>query len=219
MKERVRILIADTETMVRNGIRAMLEQQKDFKAIVYEVQTGKDAIEFSRKGRVDLIILDIQMPKTNGINAIRVLSEEGSSIPIIAMSSGVDIFVLRRALKLGTMGFIVKDTGIEELTKAIKTVRSSQKYYSNEVAQIMLGAHNITAQDAHANLNLTKREWQILQLLSEEFTTDEIALALKISKRTVEGHRTNLKSKLQVKTTIGLVKFAMENAQLNKWAS
>ena len=219
MKERVRILIADNEAIVRNGIRAMLEQQNDFKAIVHEVQTGKDAIEFTRKGRIDLIILDIQMPKTNGINAIRVLNEEGSEIPIIAMSSSVDIFVLRRALKLGTMGFIVKDTGMEELTKAIKTVRSSQKYYSNEVAQIMLGAHKITTKDARTHLNLTKREWQILQLLSEEFTTDEIALALKISKRTVEGHRTNLKAKLQVKTTIGLVKFAMENAQHNKWAS
>lgn len=219
MKERVRILIADTEAMVRNGIRAMLEQQSDFKAVVYEVQTGKDVIDFTRKGKVDLILLDIQSPKTNGISAIRLLKEEENRIPIIAMSSGVDVHILRRALKWGTMGFIVKDTGIEELTKAIKTVRSSQKYYSNEVAQIMLGSEKITNRAARMDLNLTKREWQILQLLTEEFTTDEIAMSLKISRRTVEGHRTNLKSKLHVKTTIGLVKFAMENAQMNKWAS
>ncbi len=219
MKNKIQILVASGQSIVRNGVRAMLEQQGEFSLRISEVETGAEVIDFASKRSLDLIIMDIQMQRTDGLATIRKLREQGNEHPIIAMSAMIDKGVVRKAMEFGALGFIVKDTGVEELTKAIKTVRDGKPYYSNEVAQMMLEQDRVSVQKGITRLNLTKREWQILQLLTEEFTTDEIALALNISKRTVEGHRTNLKSKLQVKTTVGLVKFAMEYAQYNRWAS
>lgn len=219
MKDKIRILVADAQQVVRNGVRAMLESQEELKVSITEVETGPEVIDITGKRKFDLLIIDVLGSKSNGLATIRRLKELGNKVPVIVMGLVGEVSGVRRAMEWGTLGFIGKDIGVSELVKAIKTVRREKHYFCNEVAQLMINHDRRLYKKSKEHLNLTKREWQILQLMTEEFTTDEIALTLNISKRTVEGHRTNLKAKLQVRTTIGLVKFAMENSHLNRWAS
>lgn len=217
-KKELRILVADTQAIVRNGIRAMLEAQNECRVHLYEADSGAAIISMTHNRSFDVIIMDICLLKDQVLSTLRELKEIALEIPFIVIASQVDEAMVLRAIEWGAKGFLVIDTGVEEMMKAIRTVCEKERYYSNEISQFMLDRDRIRQEHKLHAMQLTKREWQILQLMTEEFTTDEIALALNISKRTVEGHRINLKSKLQVKSTIGLVKFVLQNSQYSKYS-
>jgi len=211
MKQTIRILVADDHIMVRNGIRSMLESQGHFTPIITEAENGAEVISLVCKNPFDIVLLDIQMPKIDGLSAIHKLRKLGRKVPVLVMSPSNDVELIQRVLDSDILGIILKSTGVEELTKAIETVCDMKRYYCNEVTQIVLEFNTSMRRQSKFIESLTRREKQILKMLAEEMTTDEIAVKLKISRRTVEGHRNNLKSKLQVKSTVGLVKFALEN--------
>lgn len=211
MNKFVNILIADDHSMVRNGIKLMLHQQNYFVPNVTEASDGKEVIELAREQDFDVILLDISMPKIDGITIIRKLKAINKSIRILALTMHKEENIIKQVLEAGALGYILKSSGLEELVKAINTVKRNERYFSNEVAQILFEEKKIKKTLSGIELNLSNREMQILSMIVKEFTNQEIAEELNISKRTIEGHRKTLMKKLNVKSSIGLVKYALKN--------
>lgn len=211
MNKFVNILIADDHSMVRNGIKLMLHQQNYFVPNVTEASDGKEVIELAREQEFDVILLDISMPKIDGITIIRKLKALNKSIRILALTMHKEENIIKQVLEAGALGYILKSSGLEELVKAINTVKRNERYFSNEVAQILFEEKKIKKSLSGMELNLSNREMQILSMIVKEFTNQEIAEELSISKRTIEGHRKTLMKKLNVKSSIGLVKYALKN--------
>lgn len=211
MKEVIKILVADDHVMVRNGIQFMLENQSSFIPVVTEATNGDEVLDLIHNNSYDILLSDVHMPKLNGIETTEKLRENGNNIPILIISICEDEHTVRQAIDKGCDGFILKDAGIEELVRAILTILSGKKYFGNNITQILLGANKKKSSQTILEANLTRREYQILELIARECNHDEIASQLKISRRTVEGHKKNLTDKLNVKGSVGLMKFAMDN--------
>ncbi len=214
MNNLVRILMADDQVIVRNGIRFMLETQDQFKAVLTEVQDGSEVLGALHSGSFDLVLMDIQMSKLDGISTVRKLREKNIQTPVLFISVYEDPSIIRQVMDCGANGFILKSCGLEELLKAITTVIGGDIYYSNEIAQAILGNNQKSKRAIGLKEALTNREWEILKLLAEDYSNEEIALKLDLSKRTIETHKQNIKTKLQVKTTIGIVRFAYQNGHI-----
>lgn len=214
MNNLVRILIADDQVIVRNGIRLMLETQDLFTAVLTEVQDGSEVLGALHSGSFDLVLMDIQMSKLDGISTVRKLREKNIQTPVLFISVHEDPSIIRQVLDCGANGFILKSCGLEELLKAIITVKDGDIYYSNEIAQAILGNNQKSKRAIGLKEALTNREWEVLKLLAEDYSNEEIAQKLDLSKRTIETHKQNLKTKLQVKTTIGIVRFAYQNGHI-----
>ncbi len=214
MKEEIKILLADDHTLVRNGLMLMLELQNAFIAKITEAVNGKEVIEKLEYEDFDIILLDINMPDIDGLAVLRRLKMMNSKIPVLILSMHNEENIIKQALELGASGYILKNSGIDELVKAIGTILKNQKYYCNEISQILINSKKNKEQkrDKTSKLDpLTKREIQILSLLVAERSNQDIADSLLISRRTIEGHRKNIMNKLQIKTTVGLVVYALKN--------
>ncbi|MFN5416490.1 MAG: response regulator [Flavobacteriia bacterium] len=209
-----KILITDDHAMIRNGLKLMLEHQSKFKAEVHEASNGKEAIEKLSLEEFNILLLDITMPEMDGFTVLRNLKSKNILIPTLVITMHKDENVIKQAIDLGALGYILKNSGMEEITKAISTVLKRERYFSNEIAQ-MLFKENQEIKEKKSVIqfedNLSKREKQILQLLVKEKSNIEIAEELCISKRTIEWHRKNLLLKLNVKSSIGLIKYAIKN--------
>jgi len=215
MKNIIRILLADDHVMVRKGIRLMLESQDAFTPIISEVKNGAEVIDLISKNEYDIVLMDIQMPKLDGISALKKMNDANISIPVLMMSVCDDELTVKKTIEVGATGYIMKDSGLEEIVKAIVTVTDRASYFSNEITQILLGSKKINRNTVGLDELLTRREWEILKMISDEFSNEEIAENLGISRRTVEGHRKNLKVKLHVKSAVGMAKFAYKNGYIN----
>jgi DNA-binding NarL/FixJ family response regulator len=211
MKNVVNILIADDHVIVRNGLRFMLENQENFIPVIKEATNGMEVLDLVFKQDFDILLLDVQMPKMDGITTISNLREKNYTVPILVLSFMNDETIIRQVVENGCDGFILKDSGSEELILAIETILEGAPYFGNSISQILLG--NTKEKNTRLGLKseLTKREYQVLELIAMERTNDEIADELKISRRTVEGHKKKLTMKLNVRSSVGLVKYAINN--------
>ena len=213
-KNTVRILLADDQVIIRMGLRLILESQEAFIPVISEVKNGVEVISMTSKNEYDIIIMDIQMPKMDGISALRKMNYSNISIPVLMMSSCSDESTVKRAIRAGATGYIMKGASQEEIVKAIITVKDNQSYFSNDITQILLGSKK-NMNPVVLDQQLTRREWEVLQMIWEEYSNKEMAVNLNISSRTVEGHRKNLIEKLQVKSVVGLAKFAYQNGYIS----
>ncbi len=209
-KQIVRLLIVDDHQMVRDGIRVMLESQnKVFTFIITEAENGEDAIKNILKNDYDIILIDYQLPKMTGIETVERILLYKPTTKILALSNYEELTYINNMLKAGASGYILKNIEPVELIAAIKTILNDKVFYSNEIAIKLIENKKKTA--SHIDkYSLTKRELEILKLITQEKTNDEISTLLFISKRTVDSHRQNLLNKLGVKNTVGLTKVAME---------
>ncbi len=219
--KKIKILLADDHDVVRNGIKLMLAQQKSFIPVFTEANDGEDVINKVAAEKFDIILLDINLPKKDGISVTKSLTAKYKDIKILALTMHKEDFVIKKMIDAGALGYLLKNTTIEELTKAIIAVSESKKYFTNEVAQVLLtGKLNNTHKNvpielpAEFNSTLTKREKEILYLIASEFTSAEIAKNLFISKRTVDVHRNKILTKLNLKSTAAIVKYAMQNGMV-----
>lgn len=215
MKSKYKILIADDHKILRSGIRMTLENQNVFSPEITEVCDGVEVLEIIQKEKFDVILLDVNMPRKDGIAVTRFMKSNDILTPILALTMHNEPHIVKQMVDAGVNGYILKNCGIEELTTAITTVIKNQKYYTNEAAQVLLSKKvHVKTEDNYsfpANSILTLREREVLRLITQEYTNQEIAEALNISKRTVDGHRNRMLEKLQVKNTVGLVKYAILN--------
>ncbi|MBL4657578.1 MAG: response regulator transcription factor [Flavobacteriales bacterium] len=211
------ILLVDDHKIVRDGIRYSLELSKHLNVEIEEAETGLEAVTLTKLRRYDVIIMDINMPDMDGVEATKQILKIRKSAKILALSMHEEEFQIISMAKAGARGYILKNTGTEELCKAIQTISKGEKYFSNEVMIKLVGHYyedlverKPRAAKSYKGL-LTKREVEILKLVANEFTNEEIGKKLFIAKRTVDAHRQNIMNKTGVKNTAGLIKYAMQN--------
>ena len=219
MRKTIKILLVDDHQMVRTGLKLMLEQQKLFDPIITEADNGELALEEILTQSYDLIFLDISIPKIDGISVIKKSIDKGNKTPILVITMHNEDHIVKQVVDAGAHGYLIKNCGIEELTKAINIILSGKYYFCNEASQSLLTKQSRTPTLTKNNnlffQRLTGREIQVLKFIADEMTNTEIAEKLRISVRTIEGHRAKIIKKLEVKNTAGLIRFSIESGLLD----
>lgn len=197
---KVRVLIADDHAMVRQGLKTIIELEDDM-FVIAQASNGEEAINLARKERPDVILMDINMPGTNGIQAIKTLKEEDSNYKIIVLTLHQDREYLFKTLQMGCEGYVIKDAESSVLIEAIRSVYRNQTYIQpNMTGELVKELNRVTLsdKDRHFTNNLTNREIEVLLLITEGMINKEIAHKLYISEKTVKNHISNIFKKLEV---------------------
>lgn len=210
--EQIRVMIADDHTVVRQGIRIVLEEV-DGLEIVAEAGDGDEALELAREHRPDVILLDVTMPERTGLEVTRALRDEGVEAGILILSMHDDPEYVLQAVRAGADGYVLKDVAPAELRKAIRTVHEGREYFAERVThQLSVGLRAELEREQRKSRmdSLTARETEVLLLVADGLTNREIAEKLDISPRTVETHRERLMTKLRIRTVAGLTRLVVE---------
>lgn len=212
----IKVLLVDDHKIVRDGIKLMLKSQAGID-VVAETDDGNKILEILENTQVDVIVMDINMPEMNGIQAAKMVKKEYSDIKILALTMSSDDSHIRQMVQAGASGYIMKSAGRDELTEAIQDVMSGKHYFSDQATQsIMMDlVKNKGKSSAPDPVHITDRELEVLQMIVKEHTNQEIAEKLYISPRTVDAHRRNLLQKTGARNTAGLVKYAFQNNLIN----
>jgi len=207
----IQILLVDDHDIVRDGIRSLLEDEVGFN-IVDEAANGIEALESCGNTNLDAIVMDINMPKMNGIEATEKIKEKYPDLKILALTMMDEDEHIRKMIEAGASGYILKSSDKQELIDAIISILGGQHYFSSDAAQsVMMNlVKGKTQSGAGDPAKITEREREVLELIVKEFTNQEIADKLFISIRTVDAHRRNLLQKTGAKNTAGLVKYAIK---------
>jgi len=206
----LRVIIADDHKIMREGLRALLEEQTDIEVIA-EADNGRTAVKVSHKLKPDVVIIDITMPDLNGIEATRQIVDKLPDVKVIALSMHSDSKFILEMLNAGASGYLLKDSAFEELGKALHTVVNNQTYLSPKIASAVVKDYLRTIRDNNYSFSsgLTHREREVLQLFAEGRTTKQIAACLYISVKTVETHRKQIMDKLDIHSIAELTKYAI----------
>ncbi|QCX40565.1 response regulator transcription factor [Aureibaculum algae] len=216
MKEKIRIVLADDHAIVRDGVKYLLEDEKDLE-VVGEAANGKEALQLVDKYEPDLLIIDVRMPEMNGIDAVSILNQKPTKTKAIVLSMHDSEEYILKSIEAKAMGYLLKDASKEEVLKAIHTVGNGGKYFSGDISTVIVNnllkkSSPIVSADVLSDtsavttdeFHLTKKEIEILRLILLGKTNKEISLELDKSKRTIETHRFNLMKKMNVKNLIEL---------------
>ncbi|MDD4111260.1 MAG: response regulator transcription factor [Clostridia bacterium] len=210
MKDKIKIIIVDDHEIFRNGLKMVLGKLS-YAGLIGEAQNGAEFLELLEKSVPDIVLLDIEMPIMNGIEAAKSALEKYPNLNIIALTMFNDDEYIKSMMDVGVKGFLIKNINKDTLDKAILTVVNGGNYYSEELFEFF--SKQMT-KDKSADKNvieLTRREKEILQLLCEGLSNKEIADELFISERTVLGHKTNLMLKTNCKNSLSLMAYAIKN--------
>jgi len=210
----IRLLIVDDHQLITEGLSQMLKSEKTIQEI-HTAQNGQEAVDIALEHDIDCVIMDINMPLLNGLEATKRIKKEKPSIKIIVVSMQCDASIVNKMLKAGANAFINKDTGKCELLKAIEKVIQGEKYISPEISHNLfmhLADRDVTPTGQQKQL--TVREVEIIRFIADGYTNQEIAAKLFLSTTTVDTHRKNMLAKLQLKNTASLVKYAAEHRLL-----
>jgi DNA-binding NarL/FixJ family response regulator len=205
----IRILIADDHGVVAEGLKHLIEAQQDLEVVAI-VGDGREAVRMAKETNPDVVLMDLSMPELNGADATRaILDRDDIKCRVIVLSMYAEREYVRRALKAGASGYVVKRSAAKEVVDAIRAVHAGQRYLSPRVADVVIDDY---AGDGKADLleRLSAREREVLQLLAEGRTGAEIAQRLSLSQKTVETYRARLVEKLGIRDVAGLVKFAIQ---------
>ena len=208
--QKTTICITDDHKIVSQGIGSFLIGNEEFE-LVGNSKNGKELFEKLKKQQPDILLLDINLPGLSGIQIAKILRNDYPKIKIIFLSSNTDKESLNEATKAGGVGYLSKDVNEEEFLFALKEVKAGRNYYSSGVQSALFDSF-ATAIKAETQVDiLSEREIEVVKLFVEGFSYKEIAERLFISKRTVETHKKNILDKLNLKTTVDLVKYAILN--------
>ena len=205
---RIRVLLADDHTLVRAGVRKILEAQPGV-TVVGEVADGAAALEALGKAAVDVLVLDLTMPGTDGFAVLRRARAQAPALKVLVLSMHADPEFVARAVREGADGYLLKDSAVSDLVAAIQAVREGRAYHSPKVQRQIADLLRGGAPPAGALAALTERERDVLKRMAEGHSSKEIAALLDISTRTVETHRANLMRKLDVHSVALLTQLAI----------
>ncbi len=209
--QKIRVLVVDDHTIVRDGISALLALAGDIE-VVGEAVNGNEALKMAAKLEPDVVLMDIAMPIMGGLEATRRISKEFPKIKVLVITQHDDKEYVFPVIESGASGLISKAAASSELAVGIRAVHRGDSFLSPSVARLLVENYQQTAGDRVQQdpyNHLTEREREILKLLAEGFSTQEIADMLVITRKTVEGHKTNLMGKLGIHNKIDLVKYAL----------
>ena len=207
----LRILLADDHTIMRNGLRLLLERQSDF-TVVGEASNGREAAELADLKTPDVIIMDVAMPMMNGIEATARITAASPKVAVIILSMHSDESYVLRALKAGARGYLLKDSAEGDLIAAVHAVAANKAFFSPAVSKVLAEDYLRQMQQRGVEDSydlLTARERELLQLVAEGRSTKDIATLLNLSPYTVETHRGNLMGKLNVHSVPELILYAV----------
>lgn len=201
----IQLAITDDQVIILNGLQKILADVKNIR-ITGVYNNGDELLEGIAKVQPDVLLLDIQMPGKSGIELAAIITRQYKNIKIIALTNIDVVAQIKKILQQGVMGYLLKDASPETIINAIETVYGGEQYIQEQLRQLLLSSLSAS----NSKQIVTRREKEILQLIVDEFTNQEIADKLFLSLRTVENHRNNLLQKLDVKNTAGLVKIAIQ---------
>ncbi len=207
----IRVMLVEDHVVVRRGLAALLASLGNF-LVVAEAADGEESIRIFDEAQPSLIVMDLSMPRLNGIEATRRLKQARPDVHILILSMHEDEAFVAQALMVGAQGYVVKQSTSEELRLAMETVARGGVFISAAVARPIVDEYIRQAQTDHGvRVSApTSREIEVLQLIAEGHTTEEIAALLNISPHTAQHHRTNLKRKLEARSNADLIKIAIE---------
>ena len=216
MKEGSRIVIAEDHTILREGLLSLLSSEPELR-VVGEAKDGREAIRRVEQLEPDLILMDLSMPRMNGVEAIREIKNRIPETRVLALTvHKAEEFVLE-VLQAGADGYVLKDASSKELVMAIRSVLGGQRYLSPAVSQMVIEGYLAGRKTSESPWDtLTKREREILKLIAEGHKNKEIADYLCISVKTVEKHRANLMKKLDLHSAAALTAYAMERGLVTR---
>lgn len=212
---KITILIADDHALIRTGIATLLQSNPEF-VVVGEATDGSEAVEMVGRIHPDVALIDLAMPKMNGIEATRQIRERYPETKVLVLTMHENDEYIYQILKSGAGGYVLKDSSREELCNAIRAVAKGEKFFSSRVSEIMVESfvkrrESLPDEHSSAEIPLTKREKEILSLVAEGLTNQQIADKLFISPRTVDTHRTNIMQKLDLHDVASLVRYAIKH--------
>jgi len=213
METPYRIIIADDHSLIRKGLRTMIELESDMQ-VIGEAADGQELLDFLRSEQPDLIVMDISMPRVNGIEAVQEVVENYPKIRILMLTMHRNSQYFYNAISAGAHGYLMKDDSDTELLTAIRTVQSGKTYVSPQLSKEVTD-EMISAFRDHRELpiiQLTDREREVLQLVVKGYTSKKMAGILCLSPRTVDHHRAKLLKKFKMKNTVDLVKHVVRNS-------
>lgn len=206
----VKLFLVDDHLIFREGLRNLIEFEGIGK-VIGEASNGKDFLDSLETSVPDLVLMDISMPVMNGIEATKLAIEKFPELKIMALSMNGDEEYYYKMIEAGVKGFLLKDSGIKEIERAIYTVINGDSYFSNELLRRIISNLKKTDKSADEKDQLSKREVEVLIEICNGLTNDEIAEKLFISSQTVKGHRSSLLAKTSCKNSASLVMYAIKN--------
>lgn len=213
----IRVLLVEDHALVRAGLRALLERAGDIH-VLGEASNGQEGVELTQTLKPDVVIMDIMMPRLNGIQAAEHIQNLKLSAKVLLLSMYSEEGLVHQALQSGAKGYVLKTSVSEELLQAVRTVARGETYLSATISSIAMDntLRPSASQSNNPLDNLSPREKEILQLIAEEHTSVEIGEMLFISEKTVEKHRANLMEKLHVRNLAGMVRLAIKYGLIDK---
>lgn len=211
----IKIFLTDDHPVFREGLRGILESESSIK-VVGEAENGRKLLENLGGQEVDVLLLDIDMPECSGLEVIRPLLEKYPAINVLVFSMHDDIDYIRQMLEGGAKGYVLKSCRKEELIRAINTVGTGDSYFSSEISKKLIFASKkppIT-NDKIYNSPLTKREIEVLKLVAQGLTNQEIGKKLFVSHRTIDTHRRNMMEKLDLHNAVALTNYAIKKGMI-----
>ena len=210
--KRITVLLADDHMIVREGLRKLLEAESDIE-VVGEAATGRQAVEMARDLQPDVIVMDIAMPRLNGLEATRQIRQTVPASKILILSAHSDDAYVESVTAMGASGYLIKQTSGNFLTEAIREIHKGKTFFSPAIAKRLNHQHqsslNRKGVRKQSVTHLSTREVEVLQLIAEGEANKQVAAELGISIKTVEKHRAHLMQKLDIHETAGLTRFAI----------
>ena len=214
---KIRVLVADDHAIIREGLRIMLDNQPDMDVVAVAAD-GREAIQLVLKYEPDIAVIDISMPELNGIEAIQQMMPRHPHLQVVVLSIHETKPYVYRALKAGARGYLLKETAGLEVVDAVRNVHRGERYLSQSITDL-LTTESFRKLESLIDISpleaLSPREREILQLVAEGKTSQEIAERLSISPKTVDTYRSRLRHKIRVEDMAGLVKFAIQNGVIS----
>ncbi|MAO66448.1 MAG: DNA-binding response regulator [Balneola sp.] len=208
------VLIADDHALIRNGLQQVIEQQNLYNII--EADNGKDALSIIRDKEPDVAILDIEMPGMTGFEVAKKVHKEGININIIFLTMFKDETLFNKAMDIGVKGYVLKENTVSEIMNCLKAVMNGKYYLSPAISDFLVRRNtdlSTGATDKDGFNQLTPTEKEVLKLVSEMKTSQEIASVLNVSIKTIQNHRNNMCNKLDLSGAHALLKYAMEHSE------
>ena len=212
MEKIIHIALADDHKIYRDGIRMSLKIHEHIR-IIWDAEDGKDMLHKLKMKLPDLLIMDINMPETDGIKALQLIRKEYEDLKVIILSMYNDSETVTRMMEYGANAYLTKTADAEEIYQAIITCINNEYYFNelvNSAVLLKLQRRKISKKFVSATVTLSEKELKVLKLMSEDKTTEEISEELFLSPRTVESIRQTMKSKVGVKTLVGLMMYAIK---------
>lgn len=215
MKNEIKLMIVDDHRMIREGIKLMLKNNPEIK-LVAEAENGSDAVKYidDNPTGVDVILMDISMPKLNGIAATKEIKANHKNVKILAITMHLEESYITDMMKAGASGYILKESGKDDLIDAIGKVADGKLYFSSDVSSILVENMMNGQQSVHTKSIISDREKEVIKCVTQGMSNAEIGDNLCLSSRTVESHRRNILNKLELKNTAELISYAIKH----KWA-